>query len=294
MRHVCMTVLCLVAGLCGAIADKGSLTKAPETRSAPRGEFEAAASSKVSPAKVSERSSDSKRVFAAIGAKDGRPPEAPENESGPDVKFANAVLRKVGRDEATWHEVTLKLTRAVESYDPSSSDLIPERESLEAFRQYCWKLLESGRNVEALFEKWTKASDGLSDSLRKAPAYYRRASLAWREKGAKMQFKRVREEYMDTADIWEQLALKAEERVKELGLDTDSKGVVAFIREENTFLADFVTNFDSPVSQKASGHYEELIGVLRVHAQQSDELHRQLKLFRDKLKANPDDGAGSK
>jgi hypothetical protein len=106
----------------------------------------------------------------------------------------------------------------------------------------------------------------------------------------------IKERYLLTADIWEQLAVKAEERAKDLSLDKSSKGVVDLVREENTFLADFLSTMDAlpRLSGDDSGRYGDLIELLRKHATQSDELHRQLKRFRDKLKAEPRDGSSSK
>jgi hypothetical protein len=117
-----------------------------------------------------------------------------------------------------------------------------------------------------------------------------------REKAETMRFAVIKERYLLTADIWEELARKAEERAKDLSLDKGSKGVVDLIREENTFLSDFISTLDAlpRVSGEEGGRYGELIEVLRRHAKQSDELHRQLKLFRDKLKAGSQDGPSSR
>jgi hypothetical protein len=218
------------------------------------------------------------------------------SEKTPELEIASTVAKKVDRDEAAWRELTAKLQKAVEAYNPASVHVMPEGQSLEAFRSYCAKLLDSGKNLVALHEKWHKASDGLGDSLRKAPAYYRSASKAMREKAETMRFAAIKERYLLTADIWEELARKAEERAKDLSLDQGSKGVVDLIREENTFLTDFISTLDAlpRVSGEEGGRYGELIEVLRRHAKQSDELHRQLKLFRDKLKAGSQDGPSSR
>src|SRR5262245_34832919 len=217
-------------------------------------------------------------------------------EKTPELEIAASVAKKIDRDDASWRELTTKLQKAVEAYNPASVHVLPEGQSLEAFRSYCGKLLESGKNLVALHEQWDKASEGLGDSLRKAPAYYRSAAKAMREKAETMRFAVIKERYLLTADIWEQLALKAEERAKDLSLDKSSKGVVDLIREENTFLADFISTLDAlpRVSGDEGGRYGELIEVLRKHARQSDELHRQLKLFRDKLKAGSQDGPSSR
>jgi hypothetical protein len=225
--------------------------------------------------------------------------EAAPGKSGertPELEIAASVAKKIDRDDASWRELTAKLQKAVEAYNPSSVHVLPEGQSLEAFRSYCGKLHESGKNLVALHEQWDKASEGLGDSLRKAPAYYRSAAKAMREKAEAMRFAVIKERYLLTADIWEQLAVKAEERAKDLSLDKSSKGVVDLVREENTFLADFLSTLDAlpRVSGQDGGRYGDLIELLRKHATQSDELHRQLKRFRDKLKAEPRDGSSSK
>lgn len=214
----------------------------------------------------------------------------------PELDFAAAVAKKVDRDEANWQESTSKLAKAVESYNPASVHVMPESRSLEAFRVYCGRLLESGRALIALHEKWNKASEGLGDSLRKAPSYYRSASEAMREKGKTMRFPMIKERYSLTADIWEQLAVRTEERLRELNVNRGFKGVVDLIREENTFLEDFIMTIDAlPRLSGEDGHrYRELMEVLGKHAEKSDELHRQLQLFRDKLKAGPRNGISSR
>jgi hypothetical protein len=219
-----------------------------------------------------------------------------EKVSEPEVEFAASVAKRLDRDDTAWQDLTAKLAKAVESYNPASVHSSPEGQSLEAFRKYCGKLLESGRVLVALHVKWNKASDGLGDSLRKAPAYYRSAAQAMRDKSETMRFAVIKERYLLAADIWDQLARKAEERSKELSLDQSSKGVVELIREENIFLEDFIKTLDAlpRASGEEGGRYGELLEVLRKHAEKSDELHRQLRSFRDKLKAGPHDGAASK
>jgi hypothetical protein len=223
---------------------------------------------------------------AALGD-DG--PASNASEKTPELEIATAVAKKVDGEEAVWRDLTVKLRKAVEAYNPASVHLMPEGQSLEAFRDYCAKLHESGKHLLALYEKWDKASEGLADSLRKAPAYYRSASKAMRQKAETGRFAVINERYLLTADIWEQLAVKAEQRCKNLNLDKNSKAIVDLIREENSFLADFLSTLDAVprVSGDASGQYKELLVTLRRHAQQSDELHRQLKNFRDKLTASP-------
>jgi hypothetical protein len=218
------------------------------------------------------------------------------SEKTPELEVATAVAKKVDSEDAAWRDLTLKLQKAVEAYNPASVHLMPENQSLEAFRNYCGKLHESGKHLITLHEKWNKASEGLADSLRKAPGYYRSASRAMRDKAETTRFAVIKERYLLTADIWEQLAVKAEERSKDLSLDKSSKGVVDLIREENTFLSDFIGTLDAlpRVSGEAGGSYGELVQVLRRHAQQSDELHRQLKLFRDKLKSGSLDTSTSR
>src|SRR5262245_42425231 len=75
------------------------------------------------------------------------------SEKTPELEIASAVARKVDRDEAAWQELTVKLQKAVELYNPASVHVMPEGQSLEAFRAYCVKLRESGKNLVALHEK---------------------------------------------------------------------------------------------------------------------------------------------
>jgi hypothetical protein len=219
-----------------------------------------------------------------------------EKKTESEVEFAAKVSSKVDLDEATWRELTAKLAKSVEDYNPASVHVLPEEQSLEAFRKYCGKLLESGRSLVALHERWSKASEGLADSLRKAPAYYRAAGQAMRNKAETMRSAVIKDRYLLAADIWDQLTRRAEERSKQLNLDRSSAGVVDILREEVTFVEDFCKTLDAlpRVTSGESGRYEEVLDVLRKHAEKSDQLHRQLKLFRDKLKAGPEDRAVSK
>lgn len=222
--------------------------------------------------------------------------KAAEKVSEPELDLAAAVAKKVDRDELAWRDLTDKLRKAVEGYNPTSLHIMPEGQSLEAFRQYCGKLLDSGRALVALYEKWDKASAGLGDSLRKAPAYYRSASKAMKDKAGTMKFPTIRQRYQLAADVWEQLAVEAERRSKDLSLEQGSKSVVNLLREEVTFLEDFCKTLDAlpRVSGEEGGRYDQLVEAFRKHSERSDELERQLKLFRDKLKAGPQPGSGSK
>ena len=217
-------------------------------------------------------------------------------EKAPELEAAAAVAKKIDRDDAAWRELTKKLRKAIEAYSPDSVHAVPEEQTLEAFRGYCGKLLESGKTFVALYGQWEKASEGLSDSLRKAPAYYRGAAKAMREKAQTKQFPAIQERYRLAADIWEQLAVKAEERAKDLGLDKRPKGVVDLVREENIFLADFLGTLDAlpRPSDTDAGRSSDLFAALGRHSTRSDELHRQLKRFRDKLTADPRDGTPAK
>lgn len=222
--------------------------------------------------------------------------KAAEKVSEPELDLAAAAAKIVDRDEQNWRELTDKLRKAVEAYNPTSLHIMPEGQSLEAFRQYCGKLLESGRALIAIYEKWDKASDGLGDSLRKAPAYYRSASKAMKDKAGTMKFPTIRQRYQLAADVWEQLALEAERRSKDLSLEQGSKSVVNLLREEVTFLEDFCKTLDAlpRVSGAEGGRYDQLVEAFRKHSERSDEMERQLKLFRDKLKAGPQTGSASK
>lgn len=227
---------------------------------------------------------------------DAAPGKAAEKVSEPELELAALAAKKLEKDEQAWGELSAKLQKAVEQYNPASLNVLPEGQSLEAFRGYCGKLLESGRNLLALHDKWSKASDGLNDTLRKAPAFYRAAGKAMREKSESMKFAVIKKRYLVSADIWDELALKAEQRSKGLGLDQGSKKVAELLREELTFLEDFCKTLDAlpGLSGTEGGRYGELMAVLRKHTERSDELERQLKLFRDKLKAGPQAGPGSK
>ena len=92
------------------------------------------------------------------------------------------------------------------------------------------------------------------------------------------------------------LAQKAEQRSKDLSLGQGSNKVADLLREELTFLEDFCKTLDAlpGLSGGESGRYADLMAVLRKHTERSDELERQLKLFRDKLKAGPQDGTDPK
>src|SRR5581483_1582117 len=196
--------------------------------------------------------------------------KAAEKVSAPELELAATVAKKVDRDELAWRDLTDKLRKAVEGYNPTSLHIMPEGQSLEALRQYCGKLLDSGRALVTLYEK--------------------------RDKAGTMKFPTIRQRYQLAADVWEQLAVEAERRSKDLSLEQGSKSVVSLLREEVTFLEDFCKTLDAlpRVSGEEGGRYDQLVEAFRKHSERSDELERQLKLFRDKLKAGPQAGSGSK
>lgn len=232
---------------------------------------------------------------AALAA-DTAPGKQVEPGSEPELEFAAKAAKKLDQDEQMWTDLSQKLQKAVEQYNPASLNVLPEGQSLEAFRGYCGKLMESGRNLLALHEKWSKASEGLDDTLRKAPAYYRAAAKAMREKADLMKFAVIKQRYHLSADIWEELAAKAEQRSKDLGLEHGTKKVAELLREELTFLEDFCKTLDALPGLSGGGgdRYGELMSVLRKHTERSDELERQLKAFRDKLKSGSQAGSSSK
>ncbi len=233
---------------------------------------------------------------SAVLADEAPSGKSAERVSDPELELAAKAAKVLERDEREWATLTQKLQKAVEQYNPASLNVLPEGQSLAAFRNYCGKLLESGRNLLALHDKWSKASEGLDDTLRKAPVYYRAAAKAMREKAETMKFAVIMKRYLLSADIWDELAVKAEQRSKDLGLGQGSKKVAELLREELTFLEDFCKTLDAlpGLSGGEGGRYAELMAVLRKHTERSDELERQLKLFRDKLKAGPQAGTGSK
>jgi len=233
---------------------------------------------------------------STIRAGDTAPGKPAEAGTEPELELAARAAKKLDRDEQAWADVTQKLQKAVEQYNPASLNVLPEGQSLEAFRGYCGKLMESGRSLLALHDKWGRASEGLDDTLRKAPAYYRAAGKAMREKADTMKFAVVKQRYLLSADIWDELAQKAEQRSKDLGLDQGTRKVAELLREELTFLEDFCKTLDALPGLSGGGgdRYGELMTVLRKHTERSDELERQLKLFRDKLKTGSQAGDGSK
>lgn len=233
---------------------------------------------------------------SAVFAVDTAPVKQVEPGSEPELELAANAAKKLDQDEEMWTDLSQKLQKAVEQYNPASLNVLPEGQSLEAFRGYCGKLMESGRNLLALHDKWSKASEDLDDTLRKAPAYYRAAAKAMREKADLMKFAVIKQRYLLSADIWEELAQKAEQRSKDLGLDQGTKKVAELLREELTFLEDFCKTLDALPGLSGGGgdRYGELMTVLRKHTERSDELERQLKLFRDKLKTDSQAGDGSK
>lgn len=233
---------------------------------------------------------------SAVFAADASPGKQVETGSEPELELAARAAKKLDQDEQMWTDLSQKLQKAVEQYNPASLNVLPEGQSLEAFRGYCGKLMESGRNLLALHDKWSKASEGLDDTLRKAPAYYRAAAKAMREKADSMKFAVIKQRYHLSADIWEELAAKAEQRSKDLGLEQGTKKVAELLREELTFLEDFCKTLDALPGLSGGGgdRYGELMSVLRKHTERSDELERQLKAFRDKLKSGSQAGSSSK
>ncbi len=227
--------------------------------------------------------------LSEAGAAEPAPaPVAAGEESA--VRLAGTAARAVERDEVAWRDLTDRLARAVEAYRPGlSADPLPEDEALRAFRRYVSQLLESGREVAALCARRADARAALADSLRKSPAYSRAAARSLRERAESARFETVKEEYRLAADVWEQLAVRAEARAKELGDDDAAAGVAALVAEENGFLEDFLRTLDAlprPAGPER-GRAEELLAALRRHAARGDELQKQLRAFRDKLRAAP-------
>jgi hypothetical protein len=228
----------------------------------------------------------------AAASRAADPPEltSPAAATDPAVRLAGTAARTVERDEAAWREQTARLAKAVEAYRPDlTADPLPEDDALQAFRQFCRKLLDSGREVAALHAKWADARAALADSLRKSPPYYRAAAKAMREQAGSVRFPAVAEKYRLASDVWEQLALRAEMRARDLVGDGEAGSVAALVAEENQFLEDFLKTLDAlprPTGAER-GRYDELLAALRKQAARGDELQQQLRAFRDKLKVAP-------
>jgi hypothetical protein len=167
-------------------------------------------------------------------------------DADPAVRMAGKAARVIERDEAIWRELTDRLAKAVEAYNPSFSvDPLPEDQALQAFKGYCSKLLESGREVAAVHARWADARAALADSVRKSPAYYRSAAKTLLERAESVRSESVREKYRLAADVWERLAVRAEERAKQIGADDPMAGVADLLAQENQFLQDFLKTLDA-------------------------------------------------
>src|SRR5262245_42048525 len=82
-------------------------------------------------------------AFAGSAALGDEGASSKASEKTPELEVATAVAKKVDSEEAAWRDLTLKLQKAVEAYNPASVHLMPENQSLEAFRSYCEKLHKS-------------------------------------------------------------------------------------------------------------------------------------------------------
>ncbi len=175
------------------------------------------------------------------------PPAASHSSNAdPAVRLAGDAARVVERDKAAWRELTERLAKAVEAYNIGlSPDPLPEDEALQAFRSYCGNLLQSGQYVAALHARWADARAALADSLRKSPPYYRAAAQALPEKTGVARFPAVGEKYLLAADVWDQLAVRAEARARELVPDGGAGDVAALVAEENRFLEDLLGTLDA-------------------------------------------------
>jgi hypothetical protein len=206
------------------------------------------------------------------------------------VRLAGTAARVVERDAAAWRELTERLAKAVEAYNPAlSADPLPEEEAFQAFRRYCAKLLESGRQVAALYAKWTDARVALADALRKSPAYYHAAAKTLLERASTVRSEAVRDKYRLAADVWERLATRADERAKALGGEDAAAGIADLIAQENQFLEDFLKTLDAlprPMGAER-GRADELLAALKDQATRGDQLQKQLCAFRDKLAVAP-------
>jgi hypothetical protein len=157
---------------------------------------------------------------------------------------------------------------------------------LQAFRRYSAKLLESGREVSELYTRYADARAALADSLRKSPPYYRAAAKTMRERAASVRSETVQEKYRLAAEVWEQLANRAEQHARQLGADDPAAGIAELIGQENEVLVDFLKTLDAlprPTGTERA-RAEELLAALKRQADRSDQLQKQLRAFRDKLK----------
>jgi hypothetical protein len=223
-------------------------------------------------------------VAVAAAPADESPPTALKE---PAVQFAGSTSRKLEADDAAWHKVTSDLLKALEAYEPGSLNLKAEDAALAALRAYVLKLLESGREVVTLHEKWSGASASLADSLRKAGPYYREAARVYRGKADAAKFEAVREQYLIIADTWDGLAGQAERRAEKLGLDRDRSDLLPFLKENNEFLESLLDTLDALPKAPPDGgaQYERLLEAMRKHVERFEEFRKNLKLFRDKVAA---------
>jgi hypothetical protein len=210
---------------------------------------------------------------------------AREKLKEPAVKLAETASKKIEDDEAAWEKLSAELVKALDGYSPSPLNIGAEDKVLAAFRDSVKKMLDDGRTLVTLYESWTKASASLTDSMKKAPGYYREAAKLYREYAADARFAETKEQYTLVADTWEALARKAEKRVKDLDLESKPDGLVEYLKENNVFLDRFLETLQAlpKTTGGNTAEYKQLVEKLRKHAEKFDGLKKNLKQFRDKV-----------
>jgi hypothetical protein len=234
-------------------------------------------------------------LMMAIASALADEPTAPmANAAGSEARLAKSVSEKLDAQLKEFDALTRKLKDAVEKYTPNSKlDPAGELLTLDRFRAFAQNALESGRELAKLHTQWSTSAEKLAQILKVAPGYFKESARANRDRANAAKFEATKKQYALVADTWDALATRMAENAKDLNLDTDPRGLFAFVTEQNTFLTDFIHDLDalprgSAVDQTAQ---RQLLEAIKTQAEKMKILTDELQRFHDKLVGKSPDAA---
>jgi hypothetical protein len=212
---------------------------------------------------------------------------APGARPAPEVEAARDAGRAADSQAREYEALAEKLRAAVDRYQGTLGHVNAGVETLAAFQDYAEAVLKSGQELLDAHREFVSASRDMANLLRRTPAYFDQAARLNRERSEKARFTEIKSQYVAVAEMWEALAERTRREARELDVDAAGDGQLAFLEEQNSFLADLLGDLKAlPHGSGVGGpEYRRLVELTANQAGLVEALRANLAAFTRKVRA---------